>query len=98
LLHLREHALDLDDELLGLLARSLELVARAAIDEVVLRGLDHLPDLVLREAARRGDLDRLLLAGLEVRARTDTMPSALISNVTSISTCPAPARGAGPSG
>jgi hypothetical protein len=42
----------------------------ARLDEVVLGVLHHLPDLVLREAARRGDLDRLLLAGLEI-ARAD---------------------------
>ena len=38
----------------------------AALDQVVLGVLDHLLDLVLGEAARRGDLDRLLWPGLEV--------------------------------
>ena len=54
--------------------------------------LHHPIDLVLAEAARRGDGDLLFLAGAESLADTLTMPLASMSKVTSI--CGTP-RGAG---
>src|SRR6185436_21068769 len=50
LLDLREEALDLDDELLGLLLCGLELVGAPPLEEVVLGVVDHRLDLVAREA------------------------------------------------
>jgi len=44
----------------------LELLRRATVDEVVLRVVHHVLDLFARQAARCGDLDRLLETGLEI--------------------------------
>ena len=53
-------------ERFDLLALGFELLARLALDRVVLPVGDHLRDLVLGEARGRGHRDRLLLAGLEI--------------------------------
>src|SRR5579872_4582129 len=63
---LREEALDFPDDPLGLLFGRLELLGRPPLDHIILRIFHHVTNLVARQAARRRDLDGLLLRRLEI--------------------------------
>src|SRR5258708_29402417 len=70
LLDIGQELLDLNDELFWLMLDALELFVGAPLYGKLLRVLHHLDDLVLGEAARRCNLDRLLLPRFEI-ARAD---------------------------